>query len=154
MSGSQTSQQLAQEALEEHKTIHFYLDQVCQTLDGLRLDLSDVEPMRRLAAQIEGLKERLQEHHQLEERGGLFRSILDALPEARVEISRLIKDHEKMIEILEMARIHAQCGEAAEADALRVDLERFLGMFREHEQAEEHLLERAMAREGRAIDID
>jgi hypothetical protein len=46
-----------------------------------------------------------------------------------------------------MARIHAQCGEASEADALRVDLEEFLEMFREHERAEEDLLKLAMRRE-------
>ncbi len=143
-----TSQQLAAEALEEHRQIHFYLDQIDQTLKSMREGLSDVEPLRRLAAQIEALKERIQEHHQLEERGGLFRAILDTMPEARVEISRLIRQHERMIEILEMARIHAQCGEPAEADALRVDLQRFVEMFRAHEEAEEKLLNEAIARES------
>ena len=149
---SPTSQQLAQEALEEHQQIHFYLDQISNTLEGLREELSDVEPMRRLAAQIEGLKERLKEHHQLEERGGLFRGILETMPEARVEISRLVRQHEKMIEILEMARIHAQNGEASEADALRVDLENFLVMFRNHERDEERLLEQAIARERASLE--
>lgn len=146
--GRSTSQQLAAEALEEHRQIHFYLDQIDQTLKSMREGLSDVEPLRRLAAQIEALKERIQEHHQLEERGGLFRAILDTMPEARVEISRLIRQHERIIEILEMARIHAQCGEPAEADALRVDLQRFLEMFRAHEEAEEKLLNEAIARES------
>ena len=149
---SPTSQQLAQEALEEHQQIHFYLDQISNTLEGLRMELSDVEPMRRLAAQIEGLKERLKEHHQLEERGGLFRGILETMPEARVEISRLVRQHEKMIEILEMARIHAQCGETSEAGALRVDLEGFMQMFRDHEHAEEQLLKEAIARENQELE--
>lgn len=152
MSGSQTSQQLAREALEEHKLIHFYLDQISQSLEALTPDLADVEPMRRLAAQVEGLEERLKEHHQLEERRGLFRAIVDALPEARVEIVRLVKEHEKMIEILEMAKLHAQCGEPVEGAALRTDLEGFLDMFRRHEYDEERLIARAMARENREID--
>ena len=88
MSGSQTSQQLAREALEEHRPIHFYLDQVANTLETLGLDPDDVEPMRRLAAQIEGLTERLKEHHELEENRGLFRAILESIPEARVEVFR------------------------------------------------------------------
>ena len=152
MSGSQTSEQLAREALEEHKLIHFYLDQISQSLQALTPDLDDVEPMRRLAAQVEGFKERLREHHQLEERRGLFRAIVDAMPESRVDIVRLIKEHEKMIEILEMARLHAQRGEPGEGAALRTDLEGFLDMFRRHEHDEERLIARAMARENRSLD--
>lgn len=149
MSGSPTFHDLARAALEEHQQIHFYLDQVGSGLRALTADLADAEPLRRLAAQIEGLKERLAEHHELEERGGLFRAILDALPEARVEVSRLVRQHERMIEILALARLHAQCGEPAEAEGLRADLERFMQMFREHERAEEQLLRDAISREGR-----
>lgn len=152
MSGTPSFQQLAQDSLDEHQQIHFYLDQLSQTLRGLQEGIADVEPMRRLAAQIEGMKERLSEHHELEERGGLFRSILDSLPEARVEISRLIRQHEKMIEILEMARIHARYGEVSEVDALRIDLTQFIEMFRKHEQAEERLLKEAIRKEREILD--
>jgi hypothetical protein len=151
MSGSQTFQSITRETLEEHRQIHFYLDQISRTLEGMRAGLSDVEPMRRLAAQIEGLKERLVEHHSAEEQGGLFQVILELLPDCRVEISRLINQHEKMIEILEMARIHAQCGEPTEADALRIDMESFLETFREHERAEDELLQKAIDRESNTI---
>jgi hypothetical protein len=151
MGGSQTFQSITRDTLEEHRQIHFYLDQISRTLESMREGLSDVEPMRRLAAQIQGLKERLLEHHQAEERGGLFQAILEILPDRRVEISRLINQHDKMIEILEMARIHAQRGEVGEAEALRIDLESFLEMFREHERAEDQLLRRAMERESDPI---
>jgi len=149
MSGTPTSHRLAHEALDEHQQIHFYLDQVAASLEALQPGLTEEEPMRRLAAQMAGLQERLTEHHDLEERGGLFRMILDALPEARVEISRLIRQHEKMIEILEMARIHAQRGDPAEAVSLRADLERFMQVFRSHELEEEQLIRDVMARESR-----
>ena len=152
MSGIPITHRLASEALEEHKQIHFFLDQISHALRGLRGGISDVEPMRRLGAQLEALKERLKEHHQLEERRGMFRSILEHLPEARIEISRLVRQHEKMIEILEMARIHAQRGETSEADGLRVDLENFLVMFRNHERDEERLLEQAIARERTSLE--
>ena len=151
MSGSQTSQSITRETLEEHRQIHFYLDQISLTLEGMRAGLSDVEPMRRLAAQIEGLKERLVDHHRAEEQDGLFQVILELLPDRRVEISRLINQHEKMIEILEMARIHAQCGEPSEADALRVDMESVLDTFREHEREEDQLLQKAIDRESNTI---
>ena len=151
MTGFKTLEQRTQNTLEEHRQICFYLDQVEVTLNGLRDGLSDSEPMRRLAAQIEGLKERLIDHHQAEEQGGLFQAILEVMPELRVEISRLIKEHEKMIEILEMARIYAQCGEVDEADALRVDLRNFLEMFRTHERSEDHLLQEAINRESESL---
>lgn len=151
MNGSQTFQRITEETLEEHRQIHFYLDQICQTLEGLEVGLSDVEPMRRLAAQIEALKERLVEHHHSEERGGLFQAVLEILPECRVEISRLINQHERIIEILEMARIHAQRGDPTEADDLRVDLQSFLAMFRQHEQQEDQLLRRAIERESSGV---
>jgi len=143
MSGSQISDELAREALEEHRQIHFYLSQIAQTLQALRQGKADVESMRRLASEIEALKVRLQEHHQLEERGGLFRAILEAMPGARVEVGRLVQQHEKMIEILEMAHIHAEYGQPAEAQGLGADLEQFLEMFRDHERVEEKLLEEA-----------
>lgn len=150
MSEQQTFQKITQATIEEHRQIEFYLDQVSVTLDGLREDGTDVEPMRRLAAQIEGLKERLTEHHQSEEEGGLFQAILDIMPDCRVEVSRLANQHEKIIEILELARIHALQGEPSEAGALREDLKSFLEMFREHESNEEQLFKRAMEREYRA----
>jgi len=144
MSGSQTFQELNQDTLEEHRQIHFYLDQISQSLEKLRSGPTDVEPLRRLAAQLEGLRERVIEHHQSEEQG-LFAAILEALPACRVEIDRLANQHQQIIEILEMARIHAQGGGVAEAEALRADLQQFLEMFREHEQSEERLLRQAVS---------
>ena len=152
MSGPQTTHRLAREALEEHRQIHFFLDQIAQSLQALKPSISDVEPMRRLSAQLEGFKERLKEHHQLEERRGLFRAILENLPEARIEISRLIRQHERMIEILEMARIHANFGEVSEADALRIDLAQFMEIFRKHEQDEERLIKQAIRKERDFLD--
>ena len=150
MSEQQTFQKITQATIEEHRQIDFYLDQVSVTLDGLRGEGADVEPMRRLAAQIQGLKERLTEHHQTEEEGGLFQAVLEIMPDCRVEISRLTNQHEKIIEILELARIHALDGEPTEAGALREDLQNFLEMFREHESEEEQLFRRALEREKRA----
>jgi len=149
MSGSQTFQHITRQTIDEHRQIHFYLDQVSRTLKSIESG-AEAEPLRRLAAQIEGLKERLLEHHHAEEKGGLFQAILEAMPDCRVEVSRLTLQHDKMIEVLEMARIHAQCGGTTEAAALRTDLEGFLEMFRRHEQDEEQLLKLVMTREGRS----
>ena len=152
MSGSQTFQALSREAIEEHRQINFYLDQIAQSLDNLKSGLTDVEPLRRLAAEIQGLKERLQEHHENEEKGGLFQAILDVMPAQRVEIDRLTNQHGRMIEILEMARIHASRGNVDEAEALREDLLNFLEMFRRHEETEERLLHEAMNAENASND--
>lgn len=150
MNEQQTFQKITQATIDEHRQIEFYLDQVSVTLDGLRAEGTDVEPMRRLAAQIDGLKERLVEHHQSEEEGGLFQAILEILPDCKVEVRRLTNEHEKIIEILELARIHALQGEPSEAGALREDLKNFLEMFRDHEEYEEQLFKRALEKESRA----
>lgn len=152
MGGSQTFEGLTREALEEHRQIHFYLDQIERSLEGLKNEPSDVEPMRRLAAEIQGLQERLQEHQHHEETNGLFRAILEVLPARRVEVDRLVNEHGKMIEILEMARLHALRGDSSEAEALREDLRGFLEMFRRHEQTEEALLAEAIGEEQPATD--
>jgi hemerythrin-like domain-containing protein len=152
MGESQTFEGLTQDSIEEHKQIHFYLDQMSRTLESLKQGLRDVEPMRRLAAEVQGLKERLKEHHDKEETGGLFEAVLAVLPAQRVEIDRLTNQHEKMIEILEMARIHASRGDVGEADALREDLENFLEMFRRHEESEEQLLKEAVREERASTD--
>jgi hypothetical protein len=147
-----TFQRLSRDAIEQHRQIHFYLDQVEHTLKGLVSDLTTPEPMRRLAAQLQGLKERLLEHHQTEEREGLFQAILEVLPSRRVEVDRLLHQHGRMIEILEMARIHAHHGEPSEAEGLRIDLEGFLRTFRQHERDEEELFRMAAEREHRVLD--
>jgi len=146
MSGSQTFQRITRATLEEHRQIHFYLDQICQTLDQFKQGVTDTEPMRRLAAQLEGLRERVEEHNRTEE-DGLFQAILEYLPARRVEVDRLSNQHNRIIEFLEMARIHAQHGDVSEAEALREDLEQFLDMFRQHELDEERLLTQALDRE-------
>ncbi len=147
MSIPPTYQRLTAEALEQHEQIHFYLDQIIVSLSQLTDDLDDAEPMRRLAAQLQGFRERLQEHHEAEEQGGLFLATLEVLPESRQELRRLRRQHQRMIEILEMARIHAQFGEPSEAPGLREDLQHFLELMREHERAEEALLKKAVERE-------
>lgn len=151
MNGSPTLRRLCRETLEEHRQIHFFLDQLKNALESLDTDSGEVEPLRRLAAQVESLRERLEEHFQSEQHDGLFQAILEVLPDARNEVHRLGKQHDRMVEVLEMARIHAQRGEPCEAGPLRTDLKSFLEMMREHEQDEESLLRRALEEEKRSL---
>lgn len=146
MSGTPTFEGLTRDTLEEHGQIHFYLDQIAQTLEALTPELATHEPLRRLAAQLGGLRERMAEHHQTEELGGLFQALVEALPASRSEIERLTREHGRMIEILEMARLHAQHGQPEEAAALREDIAHFLESFRKHERDEERLIARAVDR--------
>jgi len=148
MTGSETFEGIGQASLEEHRQIHFYLDQIARTLESLGRGRDDKEQVLRLAAQIEGLKERLVEHQGTEERG-LFQAVEEALPECRVELDRLVNEHQKMIELLEMASIHAGRAAPSEAVGLRDDLDGFLELFRRHEREEERLLRRAIEKGAR-----
>ena len=151
MKGTQTFERVSRETLEEHRQIHFYLDQIEVTLKALGQGRSDAESLLRLAAQLEGLKEQLIEHYRAEQQG-LFPAIAELLPDCRVEIDRLSGEHAKMIEILEIARIHVQQSGPASSRELRDDLEGFLELFRRHETQEERLLGRAMEKEARTAE--
>jgi hemerythrin-like domain-containing protein len=151
MSETQTFDRISREALEEHRQIHFYLDQIDVTLKGLGQGRSVGELLQRLGAQLEGLREQLIEHYRAEQQG-LFPAIAELLPDCAVEIERLKGEHAKMIEILEMARIHLQQSGRSDARVLRDDIEGFLELFRRHESAEERLLGRAIEKEAKATD--
>ncbi len=151
MTGQPTFQRLTRRTIEEHQQIDFFLTQLLTSLDSLDDDGTEIEPLRRLAAQIDSLRERLEEHFEREEHDGLFQAIVDLLPDAGPAIHRLGAQHDRMIEILQMARIHAERGEPCEIAALRADLKTFLDTMRDHERAEEVLLERAIEEESRSL---
>jgi hemerythrin len=142
--GSQTYQKLGEQALEEHEQIHFYLDQLVRTMGAFPAHPQDAEPFRRLAAQIESLRERIDEHFQHEEQGGLFQAVVDALPGADLEVRRLAAQHVRIVQLLEMARIRARRSTPAEIEPLRDELDRFLQSMRHHEREEDALLRRAL----------
>lgn len=148
MTGSQTFPGLTRQILDEHQQIHFFLKQLARSMQGLEAAGTDPEILRRIAAQIEGLRERLVEHFEVEEEGGLFRALADLLPEARSEIQALGGDHARVLEMLEMARIRAQYSTAVEGHVLRAELETFLATMDTHEQREESLLRRALEHEA------
>lgn len=148
MNDSQTFEPLTKDSLDEHRQIHFYLDQIQATLESLETAPVDAEPLRRLAAQVQSLAERLAEHNHSEERvGGWFQAILEALPDKRIEIDRLTRQHHKFVEILEMARLHADACSPERAPELREDLLEYLEVIRRHEHAEETLMRLALDKE-------
>ena len=62
MTEQRTFQRLTQRTVDEHRQIDFFLSQLLTSLDSLDAAAADVEPLRRLAAQIDSLRERLEEH--------------------------------------------------------------------------------------------
>ena len=153
MNDSQTFEPLTMESLDEHRQVHFYLDQIQATLGSLDATSEDAEPLRRLSSQVQSLAERLAEHNHAEERvGGWFQAILEALPDKRVEIDRLTRQHHKFVEILEMARMHADGCSPDRASELRDDLLGYLEVIRRHEHAEEVLMRLALDKEASAQD--
>lgn len=149
MTGSQTFPSLTKQTLEEHQQVHFYLDQLERGMKGLMSEPAEVETLRKLAAQIESLRERLQEHFEGEDAGGLLRAVQEILPVVRGELQRLSAQHAQLLEMLAMARTRAQWGQPSEASVLKTELEAFLRTVREHERREEALLARALERDWR-----
>lgn len=159
MTGSPTYQHLTLEALEEHRQVHFYLDQLMRMLAEVDRGVSSPdstgdpsidpapEPMRRLAAELGSLIERLTEHFEAEE-SGLYHGVVDLLPHLGTEVRRLSEQHARLLETLELARIHAERAASHDLAALRADLEAFLHVLRRHEQAEEEILVQALETDG------
>jgi hemerythrin-like domain-containing protein len=148
MSGSPAFQQLTVQTLEEHRQVHFYLDQLMRTLE--EADAGAPEATARLSAELGSLIERLTEHFAGEEQGGLYHGVLDLLPNQTGEVRRLSDQHARLLDRLEMARLHAQRGGAAELPALCQDLRTFVDVLRAHEEAEDELLRQALEVESRA----
>ncbi|HEX6850634.1 MAG TPA: hypothetical protein VF139_04445 [Candidatus Polarisedimenticolaceae bacterium] len=146
MSGSQTFPKLSQQALDEHRQIHFHLDLLAKAIAVLDPATADAESLMTLAARIESLKERLEEHFHDEEDGGLYQGILDQMPQAESDVLRLMAQHERTLQAVETARVLARRREPSEAGLLRSDLERIMEMMRDHETEEEALVARALAR--------
>ena len=148
MSGSPAFQHLTVQNLEEHRQVHFYLDRLTQML--AEIDAGVPEAAGRLPAELGSLIERLSEHFTGEEQGGLYHGVLDLLPSYTGEVRRLSDQHARLLDTLEMARLHAQRCAVGEISALRQDLEAFLDVLRAHEEAEDELLRRALEVESRA----
>ena len=89
MNESGTFERLTERSLEEHRQIHFFLDQLQRALRGIGPERTELEPMRRVAAELEGLIERLREHFEREEEGGLFRALVDADEGTAPDVRRL-----------------------------------------------------------------
>jgi hemerythrin-like domain-containing protein len=141
---------ISRQSLEEHEQIHFFLDRLEEALAELDPDAPDGEALERLVAVIAGLKEQIVEHNRVEE-AVLFQAIVDRVPEVEDEVLALSEEHRKVLEILEMARIHARNSDPEEVAALRDDLTDYLGMIREHETREAELLRQALSRESRGL---
>lgn len=146
MSGSQTFPKLTAEALEEHRQIHFHVNQLKKALEAMGAPDIDSERMMDVAARIDSLKERLEEHFKGEEDAGLFQGILDAVPQAESDVMRLMSEHERILRDLDGSRTLARKKDPADAAFLRTDLERILGVLRDHEREEEDLVQRALSR--------
>jgi hypothetical protein len=147
MSGSPAFQHLTVQNLEEHRQVHFYLDRLRQTLAEIDAGAAEAG---RLSAELGSLIERLTEHFTGEEQGGLYHGVLDLLPGTSGEVRRLSDQHARLLDMLEMARLHAQRCAPAELPSLRQDLAAFLDVLRAHEEAEDELLRRALEVESRA----
>ena len=150
MNTPQADAAISRKSLEEHEQIHFFLDRLEEALAELDPATGNDDALERLVAVIAGLKEQITEHHRVEE-AVLFQAIVDRVPEAEDEVLALSEEHRKIMEILEMARIHARNCEAEDVAHLKEDLTEYLGMIREHESREKELLQQALSRESRGL---
>lgn len=147
MSGPQTFSKLSEQVLEEHRLIHFHLDQIAKAIQDLDPSSVDEERFLTLAARIDSLRDRVEEHFKEEENGGLYQGIVDAMPQVESDVMRLMAQHERMLESLDAARTLARRRRPDDAATLRSELESVLRMMRDHEDEEETLIGQAIRKE-------
>ncbi len=144
MTGSPAFPKLSEQALEEHNQINFHLDLLLRAVESLDRTSADAESLANLAARIDSLQDRLEEHFALESDGGLFRAIADALPQVESDVKRMEAQHSRIVEDLRAARALALRRDPAAVETIRADVARVIRLVRDHEQEEESLVRRAL----------
>ena len=152
MAGTPTFDRISEATLDQHRQIHFFLERLERAVEQLDDTGTDPEPLSRLPMVIDSLRERLEEHNAGEDDGGLLQGVIDAVPEAEDEVLALVEQHERFARELRRARARAASASGGDVPALREDLIELVRTLREHERAEEVLLERALAAESEASD--
>jgi hypothetical protein len=145
MNGSPTYDRVDEAALERHRQIHFFLERLEQAAEALDDSGTDLEPLHRLPAVLDSLRERLEEHNRDEDDGGLLQSVVDVVPDAEDQVLHLTEQHDRLTEALSIARMRAATATPADVAPMRAELVELVRRLREHERAEEALLERALA---------
>ena len=145
MSGPPTYDPVTAGSLERHRQIHFFLERLERAVEALDDTGADPEPLERLPAMLDSLRERFEEHNRDEEQGGLLQSIVDLLPETEEEILALSGQHDDMTVAIHEARGRAAEARTDDIPRLRDDVRELLRRLREHERTEDTLVERAIA---------
>lgn len=134
------------QVFEEHRAFRKALDALDLRLVGAAArGCSDVESAAIVEA-VDDFRERLIEHFGLEEAKGYLQEIYAVAPRYAVPAERLLSEHAevllRMSAVAERARASASAG--AEWDRALTAFRAFAGRLREHEQAEDLLLQRAL----------
>ncbi len=148
MSGPPTFDRVNAGSLERHRQIHFFLERLERAVEALDDTGTDSEPLQRLPAMLDSLRERLEEHNHDEEEGGLLQAVVDALPEVEEEVLALSEQHDDLLLAVHELRRRSAAAETADVPTLRADIQELLRRLREHERAEDALVERAVAVAG------
>ena len=144
MNGPPTFERVTAGSLERHRQIHFFLERLDRAVEALDDTGADAEPLRRLPAMLDSLRERFEEHNQDEEEGGLLQCIVDALPEVEEDVLALSDQHDDLTLAIHELRRRAAEARTADIPTLRADIQELLRRLREHERAEDALVERAI----------
>lgn len=143
MTGSRTTRPAEKDALERHRQVHFYLDRLERFLEELDPSAGE-EELGRLVTEIEIFKERMVEHNE-DEGKRIHQEIAGAVPGAKEKLRDLSAQHHRIIEVLEVAILHARDCLPSEVVDLRDEIRSFLKEVHRHENAEDDLIREAMS---------
>lgn len=122
-----------------------------QLLETLASDRIDSQVVMR---QLQELKQQLEEHFRLEEKGGYFEDIVSRAPHLQRSADKLRGEHADLLDAVR--RLQGQGGrldrEPGQLAAMRTLFEETSSAFFNHESAEDQLLQETYCRDTSAVD--
>jgi Hemerythrin HHE cation binding domain len=109
------------------------------------------DPIGHLARRLSDLRQQLQKHFAEEETGGCMEEAVTRCPTLRESSKGILVEHPQLDRMLE--QLLEQARAAAAADVQR-DFQVFANKLREHEQAENRLLQMAFGAEAADYDVE
>ena len=140
--------ELNQTVLTDHAQIFSALVQASRAVDSLTPTDPDPHRLDQVLTQLEALDEDIRRHFASEEARGLSARLMETLPDASNEISRLSSEHAEMVALLGRIRGRVrQCSPLA-VQELADDLALLLELLYAHEASEDRLLAAAVETEA------
>lgn len=140
-----TTDQSAEAARAAHEKLMRDLQQL---EDGVRAESGIAE----LAAGLSRVQGDVAAHFESEEQGGYMSDVIDRAPQVNARVQKLLAEHTRLLRSLEQLIAASRAGSAGTIAPLRQRTAHWIAAVREHEAAENRLVQKVYSRDECAED--